>query len=446
MKVCPNCKEKFETGKFCQFCGSPLQDEVQELHCTACGAKLASGAKFCSECGAKVGSASVAKAVEEPAKVIEEKAVTSQFDLSSLGYKGIKECPLCHTLFSADRRFCSKCGMQCGDTTLTNAPYEEAAKLGDTKAVAYLECVKKQQAEQQAARKKAQEEYEKKCKFDLAFDLMYSDNADEENYPEAFDSFKELADKGYVEAYFWLARCYDNGFGCNSNKSSAVYWYQKAVDFDEDPYAMADLGEAYLFGDGITKDENKAFELFKKSAAKNVAKGQFFLGWCSINGSGCEVNENRAYQNFQSAVKNDYGSFAKLWLARCYENGWGINQNPQKAYRFYHEAAEEGNEEALFNEGGCLLYGFGTSKDEKRGLELIQEAADSGVCDNAVEFLKELNNNSSTSNYNSSDDSTGFKVGGAALGAGIGTAICPGLGTVIGGGIGWLAGKIAGNS
>ncbi len=261
---------------------------------------------------------------------------------------------------------------------------------------------------------------------------MYSDDADEADFPRAFELFKESAEKGYGESYFWLARCYDGGLGCDKDDRQAVYWYKKAVEYDDDPYAAADLGEKYLFGEGITEDKNKAYQLFKKSASKDVAKGQFWLGWCSINGEGCEENPNRAYQNFHLAVKNGYGNTAKLWLARCYETGTGVNQNPNKAYQIYQELADEGYAWGLYGAGQCILYGFGTTKNTETGLSMIQQAADSGECDEAKEFLKSINT-----------PRTVMKAGSTASGALIGTAIMPGLGTLIGGGIGWLAGKFA---
>ena len=57
MKYCPKCNEKFETGKFCKFCGGALVEEAsttQELRCTSCGAVLKAGTKFCPKCGTRI--------------------------------------------------------------------------------------------------------------------------------------------------------------------------------------------------------------------------------------------------------------------------------------------------------------------------------------------------------------------------------------------------------
>lgn len=400
MKFCPKCNREYEEDdNFCEDCSVPLQYKDEG---------------------------------------------TSSNDLASLGYDGIKQCPCCNTYFPATKQTCPGCNMTCGESTMDYTLYEQAAKYGDTKAVAYLKKYAELQRETEAEEKAAIEAEDKDLlaekDYEEAFDLMYSDDADEADFPRAFELFKESAEKGYGESYFWLARCYDYEKGCERNAGYAVYWYKKAVEYDDDPYAAADLGEKYLFGEGITEDKNKAYQLFKKSAAKNIAKGQFWLGWCSINGAGCEVNENRAYQNFHLAVKNDYGALAKLWLARCYEKGWGTNQNPEKSYQFYYEAADEGDWDAIFNVGGCLLYGFGVQQDQERGMNLIRQAADSGECDEAVEFLNEVNN-SKESTVDAVKRVLKKNAAGAAAGAAIGS-IVPGVGTAIGGLIGWAAGGI----
>ena len=54
MKICSKCGEKFESGKFCKYCGGTLVDEAeesQELHCSKCGAVLAEDFNFCPKCG-----------------------------------------------------------------------------------------------------------------------------------------------------------------------------------------------------------------------------------------------------------------------------------------------------------------------------------------------------------------------------------------------------------
>lgn len=47
--ICPACGQKTPKGKFCMECGASLIRK-----CTACGAEIPNGAKFCPECGEKL--------------------------------------------------------------------------------------------------------------------------------------------------------------------------------------------------------------------------------------------------------------------------------------------------------------------------------------------------------------------------------------------------------
>lgn len=51
--VCPGCGMRYESGKFCQECGTKLIEYVPQLVCPSCGYKAKSG-KFCQECGTKL--------------------------------------------------------------------------------------------------------------------------------------------------------------------------------------------------------------------------------------------------------------------------------------------------------------------------------------------------------------------------------------------------------
>ncbi len=69
---------------------------------------------------------------------------------------------------------------------------------------------------------------------------------------------------------------------------------------------------------------------------------------------------------------------AQTLIAELYEKGLGIAQDTKQAAVWYEIAAKSGNREAKFALSLKLLKGKDVPKDEKRGAELLKQAADAG--------------------------------------------------------------------
>ena len=156
---CMNCRAKVKqatlskTGSTvnCEDCGMPMVNitDWNGGKCSKCGSELPDKAKFCPSCGARTSNELKCPNCDSklprivnfcPACGVQVKIndVSPSNILASLGYAGIKQCSVCKTYFPATKMNCPKCGMKCGETIITNALHEKAAKNGDTKAAAYL--------------------------------------------------------------------------------------------------------------------------------------------------------------------------------------------------------------------------------------------------------------------------------------------------------------------
>ena len=79
MITCPKCGFQNPAGaKFCQNCGSPLQQQPQGIKCPKCGTVNPPGAKFCMNCGTPLQS--------------------------------VMKCPKCGAEVPSGAKFCPKCG------------------------------------------------------------------------------------------------------------------------------------------------------------------------------------------------------------------------------------------------------------------------------------------------------------------------------------------------
>ncbi len=140
--------------------------------------------------------------------------------------------------------------------------------------------------------------------------------------------FKSLAEKGYTDAEWRYGYCLlDEN---STQHTEAVGWLQKAVDKNH-PNAFNTLGWCYREGTGVSKNPQKAFELFKRSAE---------LGW-------------------KNGMHN---------LADAYNNAIGCSKDVDKAMFWYEKAAENGYDEDYFNL--ALLY-FQEKNDNEKGKQYL---------------------------------------------------------------------------
>ena len=105
------------------------------------------------------------------------------------------------------------------------------------------------------------------------------------------------------------------------------------------------LGGAYYFGDGVSVDNDNAYEWFKKSAEQNNSDAQYYLGMIYKYGDGTSLNDKQAFFWFKkSAEQNDPA--AQYELANIYDLGVGTVKDKRNAIYWYDKSAEYGNNDA----------------------------------------------------------------------------------------------------
>ena len=89
-------------------------------------------------------------------------------------------------------------------------------------------------------------------------------------------------------------------------------------------------------------------------------------------------NAEMAFQKYMVAA-SEYGRpEAQLEVARCYQNGTGVEKNEENAVVWYKKAAEQGYAEAQKKLGDCYNYGTGVAKDLEQAFECYRKAAEQG--------------------------------------------------------------------
>lgn len=164
------------------------------------------------------------------------------------------------------------------------------------------------------------------------------------NFSEAFKWFRKSAKTGNAEAMYVLARCYDEGWGCDKNLKMAKDCYELSAEQEFIP-AERRLGLCYLYGLGTDKNESEALSHFNKAAENNDVESQYYVG--DLHKKAGNIEE--AFAWFTKAANQDDAD-AQNALGLCYLER-GTSADNQKAEFWLKKAAEKGHLAAMSNLG-----------------------------------------------------------------------------------------------
>ena len=203
---------------------------------------------------------------------------------------------------------------------------------------------------------------------------------------------------GYAPSQADLGLAYMRGRSVVQDKAKGVEWLRKAVG-QREYRAMFWLGTAYERGDGVAKDDWRAFDLwrrshelrwdpateklhsladeYRKKAENGNASAQFYMGVVHEYGYAGEADAVKAVEWYRKAAEQGH-SGAQTFLGFALLTGSGIAKAPEQAVAWFKKAAEKGNPEAQQNLGRCLFGGEGCKKNQKEAVTWYRKAAEEG--------------------------------------------------------------------
>ena len=162
----------------------------------------------------------------------------------------------------------------------------------------------------------------------------------------------------------------------------------------ENGHALAQwkLGRMYAAGDGVTQDDLKAFDFFRRIADRHaednpdapqsrfvsnafVALGHYYLE--GIPNTQVKADPERAREMFNYAASYFRDPDAQYYLARLYLNGTGAPHDPRTAARWFGLSAQKGQCQAQAMLGAMLFAGDHVPRQAARGLMWLTLAKDS---------------------------------------------------------------------
>jgi len=156
------------------------------------------------------------------------------------------------------------------------------------------------------------------------------------------------------------------------------------------------LGRIFAEGDGVTRDDLKAFEYFRGIADSHaddnpdmpqarfvanafVALGNYYL--TGIPNSDVKADPDRAREMFAYAASYFRDPDAQYYLARLYLDGNGAPRDPRTAARWFGLSAQKGQCRAQAMLGAMLFQGDHVPRQAARGLMWLALAKDSAPPD-----------------------------------------------------------------
>lgn len=138
--------------------------------------------------------------------------------------------------------------------------------------------------------------------------------------------------------------------------------------------AQYDVGVIYLYGRGVPKDENKAFEWFNKAAASGYSVAEYAVGRMYYYGQGIAQSGKLAQEWFQKAAEKGNAD-AQYALGVMYQFGKDVEKNLETAAKWYRSAAESGLAAAQYALGAMYSLGQGVEKDLSKGIEWLKKSS-----------------------------------------------------------------------
>ena len=188
----------------------------------------------------------------------------------------------------------------------------------------------------------------------------------------------QRAESGDAQAQFELARAYEDGKGVSQDDARAAEWFRKSAE-QGNAQAQNSLGVMYAQCRGVNCDRQEAVRWYKKAARQGLPEAIYNIAISYYNGEGVEANLNDAATWMMVASRkgdtqaaealkrisqelHQRMEISKFQLAQLYNKGDELPQDLPAAASLYRELAEE-KEGMWYNDRSryelCQIYATG---------------------------------------------------------------------------------------
>ncbi len=155
-----------------------------------------------------------------------------------------------------------------------------------------------------------------------------------------------------VDRAIQLGNNYLSGHGVNKDQKQAAYWYERAAEAGN-PWAQKQIGFCYQVGIGVPRDPVRAVHWFQLAAAGGLVSARTDLGVAYLWGIGVPKDALMAADLFRGAAGKHDGR-AAAYLGDLYALGIGVKPDKSEAEHWYTVGAKLHEPVAEFDLGTLL--------------------------------------------------------------------------------------------
>jgi uncharacterized protein len=191
-----------------------------------------------------------------------------------------------------------------------------------------------------------------------------------------WQGLQAACDRGDAAKCAELGQAYLRGNGPPKDAVRAASLFQRACDAGN-AQACNELGVAYRTGTGVPVDLGRAVMLYQRACDTNYGTACNNLGFFYSRGLSVGKDEARAANLYQRACDAGEGAGCQN-AGRGYELGLGVPKDVVRAVSFYQRGCAASDILACESLGWSLFRGAGIDKDEARAVTLFRRACDQG--------------------------------------------------------------------
>ena len=216
-----------------------------------------------------------------------------------------------------------------------------------------------------------------------------ADSLKKRNDPECLKWYQKAYENGDVDAPYDIANIYNEGAIVPQDYQKYIEYLIKADEMGNDG-ATLDLACAYLQGEHVEADKKKSIKLMEKAAnaGNKIAAGNMSLLY--RKGDVVEADIEKSIEWAKKAAELGDGERIFQYAIAYFTGEDPVTEDKAKAVEFFVLAANAGDATAMKNLGVCYNNGYGVDRDKNKAIEWFEKAVKEGGSEGAMDNLKEL--------------------------------------------------------